>query len=93
MARRVRRSRALAWSFRGAGHLPAQAGTAADGDVLDRVRGWCDVASGGDAGATASLDEVAAVLEGTELGTARLIVASVALDRSAARTEPEEARA
>ncbi|MBJ7451269.1 MAG: hypothetical protein JHC71_04180 [Blastococcus sp.] len=73
--------------------------TAADSDVLDRVRRWCDVASGGDVRtptsptSRTSLDEVAAVLEGTELGTARLIVASVALDRSTAAAEPEEARA
>ncbi|WP_166503428.1 hypothetical protein [Modestobacter italicus] len=99
VARRVRRSRALAWSVRGAGQLHSALGRAAGGDALDRVRRWCDVASGGDVEAPTSptsptsLDEVAAVLEGTELGTARLIVASVALDRSAARTEPEEARA
>ncbi|WP_185938583.1 hypothetical protein [Geodermatophilus aquaeductus] len=96
VARRVRRSRALAWTVRGAGHLHSSLGRTAGGDVLDRVRRWCDVASGGDVEAPASptsLDEVAAVLEGTELGTARLIVASVALDRSAARTAPEEARA
>lgn len=96
VARRVGRSRALAWSVRGAGRLPSTAGAAADGDVLDRVRRWCDLASGGTVGAPASpssLDAVAAVLEGTELGTARLIVASLALDRSPARTEPEDARA
>ena len=96
VARRVRRSRALAWTVRGTGHLHSSLGPTADGDVLGRVRRWCDVASGGDGGAPASpasLDEVAAVLEGTELGTARLIVASVALDRSAARRKPEEARA
>ncbi|TFV79374.1 hypothetical protein E4P39_01670 [Blastococcus sp. CT_GayMR19] len=96
VARRVRRSRALAWTVRGAGHLPSERGSAGDGDVLDRVRRWCDVALGADGhvpASPASLDEVAAVLEGTELGTARLIVASVALDRSAANTEPEEARA
>lgn len=67
LARKVRRSRALAWSVQG---MP--------GDVWDRVRSWCDVATGGDfeRARAADLRELATLLDGAELAAARLVVAS-----------------
>ena len=89
--RRVRRSRPLAWSLRGVGCLvDRRSGT--DGDVLDRMRRWCEAASdgaGGSAPGVVPLDEVATVLQGSEVGAARLIVASLELQRKAVRAEPE----
>ena len=47
VARRVRRSRALAWSVRGLGITPAVSPSVSANpgsvDVWDRVRRWCDV--------------------------------------------------
>ncbi|MGY1708202.1 hypothetical protein ACI8AC_01680 [Geodermatophilus sp. SYSU D00758] len=73
LTRRVRRSRTLAWSLRGAGRPADEPG---DG-VLDLVRDWCAAATG-DAPppAGAPLDELAGRLEGAELGSARLLVAA-----------------
>jgi hypothetical protein len=66
---RVRRSRTLRWLLTGLGRTPA-------GDALDRLHHWL--------GLTTELhetpvDDLPALLEGTELGTARLIVASLDL--------------
>jgi hypothetical protein len=75
VTRRVNRSRTLAWTAGGIG------GRGSGGDVLDRVRRWCDMASGQlveDLPAT-SLKNVAALVEGAEIGSARLIVASLDL--------------
>ena len=90
VAGRVRRSRALAWSLRGIGYLDGRH-PGSDGDVLDRMRRWCDVASDGAASGprVLPLDEVAAVLRGAEVAAARLIVASVEVRRSMMRVEPE----
>ncbi|WP_019482612.1 hypothetical protein [Arthrobacter sp. TB 23] len=94
VARRVARSRFLAWSVSGIGdddagsaHSPrvtAARGAVNDrmtGDVLDRVRALAAVA----AGDTSSLPRVApehieTLLEGAELAAARLIVASFVFD-------------
>jgi hypothetical protein len=86
VARRVRRSRTLAWTAGGIGRTPAERGPG--GGVLHRVRRWCDIASGqpADGPPGATLDDVAALVEGTELGSARLIVAS--LDLSPVPTGP-----
>ena len=88
--RRVRRSRALAWSLRGIGCL-AEPERGTNGDVLDRLRRWCDVASDGAAvpAPGVPLDDVAMLLRGSEIAAARLIVASVEPQRSVARAEPE----
>ena len=85
VARRVRRSRSLAWSVRGVGFLPASDGIAG-GDIMDRVLLWCDAAVGGDTGErrATTLEDLEVALTGTELGTARLIVASVELNRVSA---------
>lgn len=68
LARRIRRSRVLAWSVRDI-----------DG-VLGRVYRWCDVVAG--RGAAVALEprprtSLDALLDGTELAAARLIVASL----------------
>ena len=88
--RRVRRSRPLAWSLRGIGCLADPDGTTSD--VLDRLRRWCEVAADGAAGSglgVLPLDVVANVLRGAEVAAARLIVASVELQRSLSPAEPE----
>ncbi|WP_236828700.1 MULTISPECIES: hypothetical protein [unclassified Blastococcus] len=75
VARRVSRSRTLVWTAGGIG------GRGSGGDTLDRVRRWCDMASGKpveNVPAT-SLEAVAALVEGAEIGSARLIVASLDL--------------
>ena len=81
VARRVRRSRSLAWSVRGAGLLPAANGITRE-EIMDRVLLWCDAAVGGETGErrATTLDDLEVALRGAELGTARLIVASVELD-------------
>ncbi|MDT0275615.1 hypothetical protein [Blastococcus goldschmidtiae] len=84
VARRVRRSRTLAWTAGGIG------GRGSGGDALDRVRRWCDMASGQsveDLPAT-SLEDVAALVEGVEIGSARLIVASLDLSPVSAVSAP-----
>lgn len=91
VARRIRRSRSLAWSVRGMGSLPADAAGEPRGDrprvsedVLDRLRQWGERAApqtGPSPVAPVSLAALAEALEGTELATARLVVASVALDQ------------
>ena len=91
VVRRVRRSRALAWSLRGIGHLQGP-DRDTDGDVLDRLRRWCDAAS--DTAAVSRpgelpLDVVATLVLGSELAAARLIVASAGIQRSVAPTEAE----
>lgn len=92
VARRVRRSRTLAWTVRGAGRLPADRET---GAITDRIGRWCDLATGGvDASIpAATLEDLATALTGAELATARLTVASVALDRAGAPVTAEDPRA
>ncbi|MDT0276093.1 hypothetical protein, partial [Blastococcus goldschmidtiae] len=89
VARRVSRSRTLAWTAGGIGRRGS------GGDALDRVRRWCDMASGQpveDVPAT-SLDDVAALVEGAEIGSARLIVASLDLRPVSAVSAPEHLHA
>lgn len=93
VARRVRRSRTLSWTAGGIGQIATERGSGED--VLARVRRWCDIASGqpvDDRPAT-SLAEVAALLEGAEIGSARLIVASLDLAPVPAAPAPEHAHA
>ena len=72
VARKVLRSRFLAWSVRGIGD---QAGSTAD--VLARVRALATVAAGeGSVIARTSPEHLESLLEGAELAAARLIVAS-----------------
>ena len=77
LARRVRGARSLAWSVHGIG------GTGG-GDALARVRHWCDVAAGRDAPGgpvtAVTMADLAGLVEGAELATARLAVASVDLE-------------
>lgn len=95
VARRVRRSRALAWAAGGVGQAARNRGDGADDSVLDRVRRWCDVAGGEERPelAVPSLDDVAALLDGVEIGTARLMVASLDLRPIRAATPGEPTRA
>ena len=85
VARRVSRSRTLAWTAGGIGRRRSGA------DALDRVRRWCDMASGQPVEdlPAMSLDGVAALVEGAEIGSARLIVASLDLSPVAAVSAPE----
>ncbi|GIJ06660.1 hypothetical protein Sya03_60120 [Spirilliplanes yamanashiensis] len=85
VARRVRRSRSLAWTLGGVGRVQHGTNGVAGDEILDRIRRWCDVAAGDDAGGLTAvpLDDVAVALTGAELGTVRLIVASVELGRAA----------
>ena len=73
VARRVGGSRTLAWQVRGLG-------VAGDGDVLDRLRGWCAVAADPASAPPHSftVEELADLLEGAELAAVRLVVASAA---------------
>ncbi len=78
LTEQVRRSRTLAWALR---DLP---------EVEPRLRAWCDaVAAGleGSAGAGAvdpvPLEDLTALLDGLDLGSARLVVASLPLDLTA----------
>ncbi|MGI8987128.1 MAG: hypothetical protein ACR2GM_10125 [Nocardioidaceae bacterium] len=97
VASRVRGSRALRWSVQGIGctdrgMTPAGSAHAA-GDVWGGVRHWCDVAAGGEpvpvAGSPRSLTEASILLEGSELAAARLVVATMDLERPATRVETE----
>ncbi|WP_246214579.1 hypothetical protein [Modestobacter muralis] len=97
LATQIRRSHALTWSVRRMGRLP-EAGGGEHGqgrprptaDVVDRVHRWCDAVAQ-PTGATPvmpiPLADLAAALHGTELATARLVVASFAFDRTAALHE------
>lgn len=70
-ARRVRRSRTLRWLLRDVGIAP-------EGDALDRLHRWLDTDSVPDRDATRwTVDHLPSLLTGTELATARLIVASL----------------
>lgn len=90
LAHRVRRSRTLAWSVRRLGLASASAATDGtgwpDGDVLNRVRQWCDLAAGDGTHLPVgpSLADLAVRLEGAELAAVRLIVASVDMNPAAA---------
>ncbi|MGY1721267.1 hypothetical protein ACI8AG_19715, partial [Blastococcus sp. SYSU DS0552] len=93
VARRVRRSRTLSWTAGGIGQIATERGS--DEDVLDRVRRWCDIASGQpvEEPPAPSLEEVAALVEGAEVGSARLTVASLDLTPATAAPAPEHAHA
>ncbi|WP_409332022.1 hypothetical protein [Trujillonella humicola] len=93
VARRVRRSRVLSWTAGGVGQAASERGSG--GGVLDRVRRWCDTASGQpvDEPPAIALDDVAALVEGAEIGSARLIVASLDLLPVPAASAPEHAHA
>ncbi|NBH03436.1 hypothetical protein [Amycolatopsis sp. SID8362] len=77
-ARQVRRSRILRWSLTGIG------AHAASGDAWDRLTRWIDEAAAalkgtenpGETDPTEILDALPTLLTGTELATARLVVAS-----------------
>ncbi len=76
-ASRVRRSRTLRWLLSGVG-------VTSDGDdALDRLHRWLDPAPERP-GTQWTVDALPALLEGTELATARLIVASLDLEPHAA---------
>lgn len=86
LARRVGRSRTLAWNLRGLGDLQGTDGQ--ETDLVDRIRSWCDIAAGDSKAKipTPSLSDLAAGLEGAELGAARLVVASLGLSRAVSRS-------
>jgi hypothetical protein len=90
LARRVRRSRTLAWSVRGIGAVKATGAQPFRGDVLDRIRWWCELAAGAepqvDPLPELPLERVAELLEGAELAAARLVVASLRLTRQETAT-------
>ncbi|WP_100497639.1 hypothetical protein [Geodermatophilus chilensis] len=88
-------SRTLAWAIAGAGRSQRDRGTSSAHPVLGRLRHWCDLAVGRDSAnpPTPSLQDLAASLEGTEIGTARLIVASLGLDPVTSQRVPESAGA
>jgi hypothetical protein len=69
----VRRSRALRWSLSGVGATEG-------GDALSRLYGWVD---GTEIGRPMPVDELPSLLIGTELASARLVVASLDLDLAA----------
>jgi hypothetical protein len=89
VARRVGRSRALSWTAGAIGERKS------GGDVVDRVRRWCDSASGQpvEESPAVSLDDVAALVVGAEIGSARLIVASLDLSPVSAGSTPEHVHA
>jgi hypothetical protein len=85
-ARRVRRSRVLRWSLAGLGVLtgPRWEDTEFAGDAIDRLSRWIEQAGASvpstvdDRGSVgAVLDVLPELLVGTELATARLVVASL----------------
>jgi hypothetical protein len=90
VARMVRRSRALRWAA-SAGRQQAGSGDL----VLVGLRHWCDAATGQAVveEAAPALDDLAGAVDGAEIGTARLIVASAGLRPVAARSAPESAHA
>lgn len=71
-AARVRRSRTLRWLLSGVGVTP-------DGDALDRLHRWLDTTTDapGHHKPQWTVDVMPSLLEGAELATARLIVASL----------------
>jgi hypothetical protein len=95
LAGRLRRSRGLAWMAAGVSRSPRGQETGAGDLVLDRLRRWCDAATGQGASdeVAPALDDVADMVEGAEIGTSQLIVASLGLHPAAARPAPESARA
>ena len=72
LGRRVRRSRLLRWSLRGVGELDGA-------DAADRLAHW---AGGDEQLVPITLAEVAALVTGVDLATARLVIASIDLDTS-----------
>lgn len=88
-AARLRRSRTLRWATDGVGPLDDPD---LGGDATDRWRRWVDVALGGAPGAGGSADRVLEVLpgllEGRELGAARVLVASFDPDLDALGAAP-----
>ncbi|WP_299951403.1 hypothetical protein [uncultured Modestobacter sp.] len=80
LARRVRRSRLLRWSLRGVGVLP-------EGDAADRLAHWL---AGTAHGQPITLQQVADLVTGLDLATARLVVASLDLDTTAREPVPVE---
>ena len=84
---RLRRARSLRWSTDRLGVLPDAPGLARD--VTGRWQHWLDVAAGDAPLARIPLDDAVdllpALLTGTELGTARIIVASLPLEAVTAR--------
>ncbi|MFI7679435.1 hypothetical protein [Actinophytocola sp. NPDC049390] len=72
-AARVRRSRTLRWLLSGVGV------TSAGDDALDRLHRWLDTTTE-QPGTQWTVDALPALLEGAELATARLIVASLDLE-------------
>lgn len=72
-ASRVRRSRTLRWLLSGIGV------TSAGDDALDRLHRWLDVTTE-QPGTQWTVDVLPALLDGAELATARLIVASLDLE-------------
>ena len=95
LARRVGRSRVLAWTAAGVGCSPRGERTASGGSVTDRLRHWCEVAGGrtGDDIGLPTLEDVADMVDGAEIGTARLVVAALGLEPVLAWPSPESARA
>jgi hypothetical protein len=93
VARRVRRSRTLSWTAGGIGQATRERGSG--GGVLHRVRRWCDAASGQpvEESPAVSSDDVAALVEGAEIGSARLIVAGLDLIPESAVAAPEHLHA
>ena len=93
VAQRVRRSWALSWTSGGIGLIAREHGSAEG--ALDRVRRWCDAAAGHpvDEPPAASLTDISALVEGVEIGSARLIVASFELSPVAAVSVQEHAHA
>lgn len=88
--RRVRRSRTLRWLLAGVGVTPGSAPVGLAGDALERLYRWLDSAvqafdrpDAGESGVDAahetewSLEVLPAMLAGTELAIARLVVASL----------------
>ena len=74
-AGRVRRSRTLRWLLSGVGTTPERSG-----DALDRLHWWLDLATTPSADLQETqwtVDDLPALLSGTELAGARLIVASI----------------
>ena len=93
VARRVRRSRALSWTASGVGKTAS--GHGADEDTSARMRRWCDIASGRpvDGPVATSLEQAAAMVEGAEIGSARLVLASLDLGPVPAVPAPGHAHA
>ena len=96
LARRVRRSRTLVWSVRGIGAVEDAAPGGLDGEVLDRVLRWCELAAAPEPQVVAPpdvpLEQTAQLLEGAELAAARLVVASLPLSHPVIRRTPVSAR-